>query len=854
MKPDIMVICESWLTAATSSAELSVSNYELSRFDRKHKRGGGVCVYTSERSQSTTIQPGIGPPDFLECLWSFLPLHNVVLLSIYIPPGLTSAETETTIEYVVSTADSLLVEYRDSRLIIVGDLNRFPTKEVERTFSLIQIVDSPTRDDKILDKVLIDSSFIVTSLDGDNEITEKPFEVIICPKIGNTDHETVHIKPTVVDQEESRWIKAYDFRESHINAFRKELHNFPWHKLYRANVPIDRKCDIFYEVIEEALQKIPYDLVEMKPSDKPWLTPTIKSLINKRFQAYRQRNFKLYHHFKGKLKYEIQCAKQNWASRKCKDPNGLWSVVNDLMNKRSQTSIQKITDSYPSLTSAANAVNKKFEDHFSKPPDWNSILEDLKSLPPGDWSSQINVNDILELLLKINPRKAAGSDGLHPKLIRAAAFELAEPVAHLFALSIQSGKVPQRWKLADVVAVPKSKPPSIDNLRPISLLPVLSKLLEKTVLKSIMPNLLRLYGPQQFGFRPGTSTLHAHIAIHDYTTCQMDNDESTGVLMIAYDMRKAFDTLSHEALLQSLRDSDLPVGFIHWCSDFLRDRKQRVRILHETSSTVDVTSGVPQGSVLAPCLFAAHMGKLEVSDKSCLTIKYADDIVMLTPVKKTTNIDKIVEEKIHEIESWCSTHGLVLNKDKTKSLLFRKPNTPAMQLSAGSLSHGEELRVLGVIYQTSLSWAAHIDQTCRRASQRLYIIRKLKPLVSRENLLQIYNSLIVGIFDYCSPLLIGMNQQDDRKIESLRKRCHRIICSPDCRCDLLKSLTTRRNTFALKVFKQMANSNHILHHLIPEQLPRSNTYRMPYCKTNRRLKSFIPFCIQLYNNSSNTDL
>ena len=726
-----MIICESWLNESTSDEELQIPNYEIYRSDRRDgRRGGGVCAYIKERNRSTEITTNTLKPEFLECLWNFLPLYNVIVLSIYVSPNLTAPQISEVTIYVVRTADSVLDGYRDSRLIIAGDLNRFPTTELEHNLGLTQVVNSSTRKNSILDKIFIDSAFLETSLNDDKQLTDRPFEVIILPKIGNSDHETVYIKPSIKRPEERTWVKVYDLRKSHLDVFRKKISTFPWHTLYRTNEPIDYKCEVFYNVIQEAMQAIPYDLVEMKPKDKPWITPKLKSLIDKRFQAYRKREFSLYYHYKEKLKKEIHKAKMHWVSKKRKAPNGLWSVVRNATNKNCKIPIHKITDSYPSLAEAANAINEKFGSLYPDLPSWTSILKDFNN-SSSDWNVQLQVQDVLELLLKVNTSKACGSDELHPKIIKAAAHELAEPLTHLFAISIESGTIPKKWKLAHVVPVPKNKKPTLDTLRPISLLPIFSKLLEKVVLNSVLPSLLRLYGPNQFGFRPSTSTLHAHICIHDHVTRLLDCDEIAGVIMTTYDMSKAFDTLSHKALFSSLRESDLPNGFLNWYSNFLRDRKQSVRILHVTStSIVNVTSGVPQGSVMAPYLFAAHMGKLAPNDGKCLTIKYADDIVTLIPAYNTSNVDKIVKDKIHDMEIWCKTHGLVLNSDKTNSLLIRKSGIPSNQLPATELMNRAELRILGVTYERNLSWSAHINNACKRASQRFYILRKLKRLLA----------------------------------------------------------------------------------------------------------------------------
>ena len=170
----------------------------------------------------------------------------------------------------------------------------------------------------------------------------------------------------------------------------------------------------------------------------------------------------------------------------------------------------------------------------------------------------------------MKPHKATGSDGLPPRVLREAADELAEPLTHLIRMSIEEKTVPQKWKLGHIVPAPKRNNPTLDDLRPLSMLPVFSNILEQVVLKSIKTELIGLYGANQFGFRPSASTLHAHILTHDFITRTMDLPEFAGVAMISYDMSKAYDRLQHECLFKTLVDGKLPTNFIKWCADYLK--------------------------------------------------------------------------------------------------------------------------------------------------------------------------------------------------------------------------------------------------------------------------------------------
>ena len=171
-----------------------------------------------------------------------------------------------------------------------------------------------------------------------------------------------------------------------------------------------------------------------------------------------------------------------------------------------------------------------------------------------------------------------------------------------------------------------------------------------------------MYGRNQFEFRPNTSTLHAHISIQEFITVKLDDSHVKDVLIVSFDMSKAFDKLDHAALVRTLNNSNLPEDFVSWCKSYLIYRKQRVVLNFSTKGcTSSVTSGVPQGVVLAPFLFAAHIGTLVPQHPSVHMTKYADlkycdysaNSLMLTPFhrKKSTTSRPAVNRKWSGIES-----------------------------------------------------------------------------------------------------------------------------------------------------------------------------------------------------------
>ena len=172
---------------------------------------------------------------------------------------------------------------------------------------------------------------------------------------------------------------------------------------------------------------------------------------------------------------------------------------------------------------------------------------------------------VFNLLSKLKTNEGSGSDGLSPRLLVALADVISEPLTHLFCLSIESAQVPRIWKLANVCPIPKKSHPSIDDLCPISILPVFSKLLEKVVLASVQHTLVKMYGDNQFGFRPHSSTLHANISLHDCITLELEDSDTVAVMLISTDFKRAFDSLHHDKLLITLRNGRLPDKLIKWC-------------------------------------------------------------------------------------------------------------------------------------------------------------------------------------------------------------------------------------------------------------------------------------------------
>ena len=201
------------------------------------------------------------------------------------------------------------------------------------------------------------------------------------------------------------------------------------------------------------------------------------------------------------------------------------------------------------------------------------------------------------------------------------------------------------------------------------------------------------------------------------------------------------------------------------------------------------------------------------------------------------------------MKEWCTKNGLALNESKTKTLIFSRQRVDE-ELQSSLPTSVSSAKILGVVFNSRLNWNDHISAITKSASRRIYVLKQLKRIdsVAKKDLFQIYQLLILSILEYNSALFTSLTAENKNTLEKLSKRCHRVICGYSCECNNFPSLSDRRSLQALKVFNQIQNPDHILHHLLPHRLPRTQHFFIEYMRSELRARSFIPFCCAWSNS------
>ncbi len=458
----------------------------------------------------------------------------------------------------------------------------------------------------------------------------------------------------------------------------------------------------------------------------------------------------------------------------------------------------------------------------------------------------------------INIKKAPGPDGISNWVLKDFSTILSGPVCSIYNSSIHEGKLPQVWKEATTIPIPKIKPPKVieSDLRPISLTASLSKELETHVVKWLWEIVKPSMDPYQFGAIEKCSTLHALIEmVHDWYKSTDVSSKKNYVHVTLVDYSKAFDRIDPNILLKKLMEFDIPIFLLHWIQDFLSDRSQRVRIGDILSGKLDIWGTVPQGTKLGIFLFILMINDLKTA---LPTYKYVDDITTFS----ISNDPKCrqLQEAMDSISKWSCDNKMRINTVKTKEMLisFQKsqPNIPHIKVNGDTLERVDCVTLLGVRITDKLTWGLHVSHIVKKAQIRLFFLTQLKrSKVSPKDIVKIYCTKIRPVLEYASPVWHGgLTDEQSALIEHIQQRALKIAypnCDYNTAMDLvnLLSLHGRRNLQCKKVFDKMQNPDDKLHRILPkERTSCRNTrhsvkYELPKVNTERYKNSFIPYVL-----------
>jgi len=804
---DLLYVTETWLNDNYSDDDINVNGYNLCRLDREGIMShGGIICYIKEGISYKIISKF--NDDLVEALWVEINLPqtpSILTCGVYRKPD-SRAEYLTRLN---SLFQEVTNEYDD--VVIFGDFNLDISKpcnakkinSLANHSNLRQLIKDYTRITETT-KSKLDLAFVSNV----NRIASSGSH-----SCGLSDHNLIYVvrrnkkpksPPKLINYRSMKKFNEKDFIES--------IKSKSWNIVYQYT-DVNSALSVWTNLFNDACDSnapIKDKLVKGAPLPE-WINEDFIQLSHQRDHYFKKahktndpddwKNAKMY---RNKVNNMNKYLKKNYCcqaiNENVNDSKKLWSTIKKLIPKN-KSSIHSVKCDNGNTTSDKETADK-FNDFFT------SIGTQLaskfktktsKSKTNDDTLNNNNINHInkqfdfdyvtpefvFDEICKMHNSKSPGFGNMNVKLLKLAAPIICHSLAYICNISLQTSVFPKSWKQAKVTPIHKEGDKSdVSNYRPISVLPVVSKIIERAVHNQLYSFLTEnnILNPCQSGFRSGHSTTTTLLDVSDCILNNMNQGKITGALFL--DLKKAFDTVNHSLLIEKLQSYGISGNQLKWFISYLSDRTQSVNVNSTVSDCKLIDIGIPQGSILGPLLFILYVNSLPDS-VDCKCIMYADDTTLLFSASDPLTLQQEMNDNMARIAQWFEINQLTLNIKKTKFMIFgtnhslKDYNDIDLMYGNDKIERVDKFKYLGVIFDPILSWSEHIDYISSIISKRIGVIRRVKFYLPPHTLKMLANALVFPHFDYCSAVWSNCNLDHSKSLQILQNKLARVLLSAD---------------------------------------------------------------------------
>lgn len=699
----------------------------------------------------------------------------------------------------VQMMDLITEKHPKSDLFILGDFNinlMKPHSAWESTYSLFglkQLVTAPTRithtTSTLLDHIYTNKPSRLSSVQVSEACLSDHYP-IICSLV---------YKPIKNIKNGHTTIEYRSFKRFNVDYFLHDLSLAKFENVYQTSDP-EHVFSIFYEIFIPVINKhAPLRRKRVQHQTLPgWLSGEIVEAMKARDKAKKQKNYKLFKTLRNRVSTLVRDAKKKHFSKLINNNNdttSLWRAMNAITHKNSKSQscalIPHSADSFNNFfISMANlSKSKDGKQHLPSCPLFHLETHCKTRLKPSDSCSvpPLAVHEVGRYITTLPNKRSMGPDNLNAFLLKISLPYIVEPLTFAYNLCIQRNFFPKHFKQAKIIPLEKVRGNTeLNNFRPISLLSVLSKPLEKHIHIHITEHIERnnLFHSYQSGFRKNHSCHTALVRLCDSWLTAINKSEIAAAVFL--DFRKAFDLVSHEILIKKLNLYLNNYSTIKFIMSFLDTRTQRVYVNGNYSSIGTVYCGVPQGSILGPLLFCLYINDLPlyIKNNNVSCDLFADDGTLHTCSADLSAIQHDLQDSLNDVKEWCIYNKMVINAEKTKCMLFttrqkrqKAPLFVKIQLEGDQVEQVDSHRLLGVTLDEDFTWKLHISNVNRLVAKNLHLLKKLKLYVDRNALKSFFTAHCLSHINYASTLWSYAPQAHLKRLLSLHKRAIKLINS-----------------------------------------------------------------------------
>lgn len=768
---DFIILTETWLDASIHDAEILPQNYNIFRRDR-HNHGGGVFLAVKQKFMTQNIDIPDSNSEILAVEVKQSNNRRMAFLVCYRPPDTSIEDFSLNFNNAV---DLLSSKYK--HLCIIGDFNFPNISWIDGSISSINIPQSHNLFCESITNYALYQKIEIKSNRAGNQLdlilTNRPDDysqpMPYCNLEDNeyifpTDHTILQFDIKINKMKNNKVSReVFNYKKANLQGIKDDINRADLTELVNSAESTDAAWNLWLSKLNFILNKnIP--IINIKDSTAPsWIDHEVRHKQNRKHSAWKKARktstlaaWESYKRERNELKSLINNKYKQYLKSLHDDitdnPKRFWSFFRS--KNRSKTLPAELKLDQSTATDAhdkAEMFNRFFHSVFAV--DDNAVEPDIQDTINDDLSNVIFTPEkVKKVLNSLDISKAMGPDKVSPWVLKKCALELSESLSALFNRSMNRGEIPNQWLTANVIPIhKKGEKTSAKNYRPVSLLCIAGKVMERIIADSVMPILRDKIYPLQYGFMKGKSTTGQLLGYFDEIGGTLDEGGQTDIIYL--DFAKAFDKVNHRLLLGKLKGFGINRNLLRWFNAYLSDRQQRVVVEGASSRWLPVLSGVPQGSILGPLLFNLYINDMPSDVSHSRLSLFADDAKCSRKI--TCHEDcELLQVDLTSLIRWSHRWKMQFNASKCQVLTVARKRIRQVfnyKIDDTELENVTSMRDLGVIIDSHLRFTEHIDHVINSANKKIGMIKRTMGYTSsKEALMTLYNTLVRSTLEYAT--------------------------------------------------------------------------------------------------------